>query len=867
MSVTRSALAVMASSMVLLSGMQSISIKDADLPSVAEVGGSDAGLALGSESADEGETGPYIIMTQPSNLQTNVTLDAQILIKFSTAMERSPPGYFVKEYDGVSWINVTLMPTVSWLNETTLTVDHMVDFMPCRPYKMRIRARDSVGTPLNESPVIPNPFRFQTAGKGSETCSLYMSFTSPSSEQLNVSSSQNVTIVWHHDPDAPEGGINTSSFAFRVTNSSMGDITGNFTAQWSGPGQNTVELSHPALPFEMCEMYGVEILSLMDNADRAFIPGMIENPLRFRTDNASCPPYVLETSPHDDEWGVELYRDITIRFSKPMNTSISFTLSPIAAPLNPAWSENDTYVRITHAILGMCTFYTAEVWGRDKEGNSLTMAFAPSQWTFLTVAPCHISIVNGSPFGGTGGASLDEPIKVTFDDLAERASLEIWLSPYNGRFSVTWIDDENVRIDHTTPFSKCTTYTVRIDVISKNHDPLLPGPFPNPWNFQSICDPLYVVYTDPPDGAIDVPLWHPITIGFSESIDITTFLFMITPSHGAYTMWFPNSQTAIVSATLSIPCTVYYVTVDVHGLDGDVLPIPYSFHFTTVCTQSPTGLQVHRLPPNDVLLSWVPIPNAPYYEVFHSVEKSAPWPWPEIAQVFSNSAVIPGHLSDGSNHFYIVRANGGSGGNSTMGVLLNMHFTHSPVEYGGRWISLPYNTVYRRASDIAEELGPGKIDAVAKLDADRQRMIVYYRFRGQWRGPDFPIDAGEGLLVGSVVDLDWSINGTDRDTTLAFTFNPIRSTHYYLVSLPYTGSYDAASRLVMAIAGGLGPGTDSGIVSVGMWNHSAWSYDVFCYTPLGWGGVDFKLDTGEGVWIEITSNFAWTPSLLTPEVP
>ena len=332
-------------------------------------------------------------------------------------------------------------------------------------------------------------------------------------------------------------------------------------------------------------------------------------------------------------------------------------------------------------------------------------------------------------------------------------------------------------------------------------------------------------------------------------------------------MTFPNGQTAIVNAALSSPCTMYYVTVDVGGLDGDLMQVPYSFHFTTVCTQPPTGLQVHRLPPYDILLSWVPMLNASYYEVFHSVEKSAPWPWPEIANVSTNSALIRGHLSDGLNHFYIVRAHGGLGANSTMGVLLNMHIAHSPVEYGGRWISLPYNSIYRKASDIADELGPEKIDAVAKWNADRQQMIIYHQFRGQWRGTDFPIYAGEGLLIGSVVDFDWSINGTDRDTTLAFTFNPIHSTHFYLVSLPYTGSYDTASRLATAIAGGLGPGTGSEIVGVGIWNYSAWSYDVFRYSPLGWSGVDFELNPGDGIWLEVISTFTWTPELITPVMP
>jgi len=183
------------------------------------------------------------------------------------------------------------------------------------------------------------------------------------------------------------------------------------------------------------------------------------------------------------------------------------------------------------------------------------------------------------------------------------------------------------------------------------------------------------------------------------------------------------------------------------------------------------------------------------------------------------------------------------------------------------WFSLPYRSQYTRASDIANELTSSKIDVIAKWNPATQSSIIYTFFRGQWRGTDFPINPGDGLYVGAVRSFNWVINGTDA--SVSHTFNwynpPNQNVHWF--SLPYTSTYTRASDLVRAIEGGTGPNTNTKIIEVGKWNPVSQSVDVYRYAAGGWTGTDFTLASGDGIYFRVVSTFAWTPTLITAEVP
>src|SRR5207247_950812 len=137
-------------------------------------------------------------------------------------------------------------------------------------------------------------------------------------------------------------------------------------------------------------------------------------------------------------------------------------------------------------------------------------------------------------------------------------------------------------------------------------------------------------------------------------------------------------------------------------------PVPNPWDFRTECPLgAPHGLQVRRLEPDTVSLSWQPVPQASAYEVFESSNRFAPFPsgWTVLAVTSLTLYAVAGHLTDGYTHYYLVRATDGfqDGPNSTVGVKASLSFAPNPAGTSVAWFSLPYNSTYARASDIASE--------------------------------------------------------------------------------------------------------------------------------------------------------------------
>jgi hypothetical protein len=245
------------------------------------------------------------------------------------------------------------------------------------------------------------------------------------------------------------------------------------------------------------------------------------------------------------------------------------------------------------------------------------------------------------------------------------------------------------------------------------------------------------------------------------------------------------------------------------------------------------------------------------------------WPWSLLGTTVGTTFDATGHLSDGLTHFYLVRAVLGTteSANSTMAVKIDRAFSFSLTGTNVHWFSLPYVSTYLRASDIASELTNARIDVIAKWNPATQSPILYYWFRGAWRGTDFAIGPGDGLFVGAVSAFSWVIVGTDRAVALSFTHNspPVGNVNW--LSLPHTGTYRQASDLVLDIEGSLGGGANTKIVEVVKWDSSTQGLIRFFWTAGGWTGIDFSLAPGDAVYFTIVANFSWQPKLVTSEVP
>lgn len=116
-------------------------------------------------------------------------------------------------------------------------------------------------------------------------------------------------------------------------------------------------------------------------------------------------------------------------------------------------------------------------------------------------------------------------------------------------------------------------------------------------------------------------------------------------------------------------------------------------------------------------------------------------------------------------------------------------------------------------------------------------------------------------------DFTWVVNGTDGAIALTFTFHPPASANLNWVSVPYTAAYRRASDVVLDIEGSLGGEANARIMEVGRWDPLVQRFVTFSWSPRGWGGADFSLVLGEGIYFRVVSSFEWTPRLLTPEVP
>jgi len=138
--------------------------------------------------------------------------------------------------------------------------------------------------------------------------------------------------------------------------------------------------------------------------------------------------------------------------------------------------------------------------------------------------------------------------------------------------------------------------------------------------------------------------------------------------------------------------------------------------------------------------------------------------------------------------------------------------------------------------------------------------IVYYYARGGWRGTDFPIAPGDGLYLGIRASFAWVLYGTDLNASLAFALNPSPRANVDFVGLPLTGAYPMASSIVAAL-------TASRVTEIGLWDPTTQIAVRWYWTGTAWAGTDFLIEPGRGFYLVVASEFAWTPTLVTPAQP
>jgi hypothetical protein len=362
------------------------------------------------------------------------------------------------------------------------------------------------------------------------------------------------------------------------------------------------------------------------------------------------------------------------------------------------------------------------------------------------------------------------------------------------------------------------------------------------------------------------------------------------------TNWIPAGNDVTVEGSFAWTCpaagTYGWIASAVGGTPASTEPSPppggtapeaTPYVASTVVAPRPENLWVERSTPN-VILHWTNATNPTTdWTIYRSTNKLAAFPagWTTAtAVVAARTWTHTNALTDGSTWYYIVRGNNGGtySMNSTMGVKVHRPFTvNAAPQTNVMWISIPYKSHLKTAMDVVIDLEGGngvtspstKIEVVGKWVPGLQASTTYYYDIGfmEWGGDNFAINPGDGIYVSIISTFNWYLNGTDSSSLLSFTVNAAPQTNVMWFEIPATCPYTTAMAIVIALEGGNGVTSPSTKIEVvGKWVPNLQASTTYYYDIgfMEWGGDNFSIAPGDGIYISIISTFTWTPALITP---
>jgi len=456
-----------------------------------------------------------IVETIPADGETNVSLSQDIIIFFSGPVDPLtwPIDFWTIFPDhGGAWV-------VTW-NPDAVALYHGTPFESCTLYHVLVQ----IGFFPFPS-LVPNPWSFTT------TCEYpYILRTDPFDGETGVGLWKEIVIEF----DEP---INVSMpFVFDVAPEIPGTV---WTTIWNN--DTTVTLNH-SLPLVPASQITVDVLEAYDLDGNPLVQGPVPNPFSFYTNG--CPgPWIEETNPPDMAIAVPLDEPIIVVFSETMDiNSVTWDVYDLGGPspitFTPSWNQTvwpDDTLTLSHVTPfdEWMTYYVL-IDGQDLDGNPLDPGPVPNPWSFTTVCPAMPMIARTDPAPGEVNVPLNKSIILEFNKEIDPASFVWIIDPNPGGWTEAWSNNNTtVTLDHSVDFDQCTVYTVQVtQAMDVDGFPLVPGPWPNPWSFITMCISPYIVSTDPHDGESGVPLDHNITVVFSEPMNpasVTCDIYYLNP--------------------------------------------------------------------------------------------------------------------------------------------------------------------------------------------------------------------------------------------------------------------------------------------------------------------------------------------------
>jgi parallel beta-helix repeat protein len=515
--------------------------------------------------------GPEIVSTSPVDGSENVSSNANIVVSFNKEMDLATVSFSCFP-DPLGWF-------VSWSNDNkTATFSHN-NFTEKTFYTFQIStAKDIAGNDLNPS-AIPNPFSFTITG---DYVPPQISLTSPADTQANVQLDDDIIITFSEAMD-------TSSVGYTCL-----PDPGGWSPTWSN-GDTQLTYSHNL--FLNATSYTFTIISGKDIAGNNLVSGAISNPFSFATIGDVNGPQITATIPMDNEFNIAIDSNIMVIFNEAIDTSsLTYTCSPDPGGWSEIWSGGNTQVTFLHDPLEIGMSYTFQITAaKDISQNDLVAGPVPNPFSFTTqgdaVPP---EIISTIPSNNEIDVEVDSDIIITFSEPIYTPSFNYFSTPDPGGWSEIWSNGNTIVTLSHDPFVDSTTYTFQvITAMDVTMNDLDPNAVANPWSFTTKGDLFApeITSANPEHGEVNVNPTTPITITFSEAMDITTVEYSCSPNPGG---WFEswsegNTKLTLLHNPFEIE-TLYTYRItsgkDLAGNNISTSSLSLSWSFTTIFVES-----------------------------------------------------------------------------------------------------------------------------------------------------------------------------------------------------------------------------------------------------------------------------------------
>lgn len=313
----------------------------------------------------------------------------------------------------------------------------------------------------------------------------------------------------------------------------------------------------------------------------------------------ATPPTVIFTSPYDGATDQPLSTSVVIGFSESMDTASvesEMTISSGAVITAFNWNFPDDTVTLTLSNLAYSSMYVINVnaTATDASGIQMTSAYFFNFMTTASAGPDIIppDVIYSYPEDGAVDIPIAVVLKVVFSEpmntiMTESAITVDGLPP----LAFNWLSGDTLVEITVAPFSYSTAYILSVSTTATD---VVGNPLSGAYSttFTTVDPPAVdiippeIIYTNPEEGELGVPITASVYIVFSEPMntDSVEAAVTISPVVGATNYYWTYNDTVLeVEFVGLLEGTLYTVTVTTvaEDVEGNPMSADFTLHFTT----------------------------------------------------------------------------------------------------------------------------------------------------------------------------------------------------------------------------------------------------------------------------------------------